>query len=306
MGWSPAGPDDIVDTIRTDDHTISDEDCSISPISSLLSFSFPMVGLVDSQFANHPMSLGNSLLPSFFRWDRDSPEAHKVVVFTDMEYHMAKLAKFRDCYRIALGIEVQNSGQLDYLAKHSADFHRILTLNALSDLQHIPHARPYIYGVSWIPLQHWGLHRKNKMLSTIASPKAKTQGHQMRHQGIRLIRQLGTEIDAYGQGYTRLADKRLALQTYRYSLTIENVRTDYYFTEKLLDCFAMGVIPIYWGALRVGELFDLDGLITINSLDDLRAVLPTLSQEDYLRRLPAVQRNLRRALRFAVPEDNIW
>ena len=53
---------------------------------------------------------------------------------------------------------------------------------------------------------------------------------------------------------------------------IENERQPFFFTEKLIDCFSVGTIPIYWGAsviplvewrgvLRVAPyMFDPDGI----------------------------------------------
>ena len=44
-----------------------------------------------------------------------------------------------------------------------------------------------------------------------------------------------------------LKDKIDGLRDYRYHFCIENIKRDYWFTEKLIDCFVTGTIPIYWG-----------------------------------------------------------
>ena len=48
---------------------------------------------------------------------------------------------------------------------------------------------------------------------------------------------------------------------YRFSIVFENADYSKYYTEKITDCFALGVIPIYWGTDLVFEDFDSDGII---------------------------------------------
>ena len=39
--------------------------------------------------------------------------------------------------------------------------------------------------------------------------------------------------------------------------------SDLYFTEKLLDCFATGTIPVYLGAPDIDKHFNKDGIINL-------------------------------------------
>ena len=103
-----------------------------------------------------------------------------------------------------------------------------------------------------------------------------------------------------------IEDKLEALADYGYSLVIENQRMNYYFTEKLIDCFATGTIPIYWGCPAISRFFDADGMYTFRTLDELPDILDRLSQQDYQSRLGAVQRNMYIAKRYRIPEDWIW
>ena len=43
----------------------------------------------------------------------------------------------------------------------------------------------------------------------------------------------------------------------------ENGQYETYFTEKLLDCFATGTIPVYLGAPDIGNYFNKDGIIDL-------------------------------------------
>lgn len=50
---------------------------------------------------------------------------------------------------------------------------------------------------------------------------------------------------------------------------IENVRSKYWFTEKLIDCFLTRTVPIYWGCLNIGDYFNTHGMLLAESADDI-------------------------------------
>ena len=57
-------------------------------------------------------------------------------------------------------------------------------------------------------------------------------------------------------------------------IAIENVRRAGYFTEKLLDCFLLRTVPVYWGCPDLAAHgFDIDGVVCIDDDgDDVAAV----------------------------------
>ena len=87
---------------------------------------------------------------------------------------------------------------------------------------------------------------------------------------------------------------------------IESCRFDYYFTEKLIDCFATGTIPIYWGCPSIGSFFDQMGIIPFRDLDELKTILMSISKHDYESRLSAMYSNLIKAREYMVVEDWIY
>jgi hypothetical protein len=121
-----------------------------------------------------------------------------------------------------------------------------------------------------------------------------------------MVEACGRRMDVYGRGYKEIPDKLAGLADYRYSVTIENCRTDSYFTEKLLDCFLCGTVPIYWGFGKVAEFFDEDGVISFTDLGELDRILDGLGPEDYERRLPAIRRNMQLAQPYTRLEDQLW
>ena len=99
------------------------------------------------------------------------------------------------------------------------------------------------------------LPRKNKavMIATL-HPQERYQNR------LRMAEQWGDVVDVYGGGWPKslpsyrglAASKIDIMKRYRYCLVFENQRQPGYVTEKLLDCFVAGSMPLYWGA--PGEL----------------------------------------------------
>jgi hypothetical protein len=55
---------------------------------------------------------------------------------------------------------------------------------------------------------------------------------------------------------------------YKFIITMENSREDTYITEKITHGFAAGIIPIYWGSLRIGDYFNIDRFINVETVHD--------------------------------------
>ncbi|MFH5805568.1 hypothetical protein [Alienimonas sp. DA493] len=102
-------------------------------------------------------------------------------------------------------------------------------------------------------------------------------------------------VPCFGRGIAPFEEKSATLLPFRFSVAMENVREDWYFTEKLIDCWECRTIPVYWGPPCVAEEFDPRGLVTFEALEDLLGLLPTLTAERYEAMRPFAEANLRRA-----------
>jgi hypothetical protein len=49
----------------------------------------------------------------------------------------------------------------------------------------------------------------------------------------------------------------------RFHIVIENIRRDYYFSEKLVTALAAGCVPIYWGCPSIAHFFDSEGMTAV-------------------------------------------
>ena len=68
---------------------------------------------------------------------------------------------------------------------------------------------------------------------------------------------------------SEIPNKEIGLKDYRFSFCVENDTYDTYFTEKILDCFATGTIPVYLGAPDIGNHFNMDGIIILSEEFDV-------------------------------------
>ena len=102
--------------------------------------------------------------------------------------------------------------------------------------------------------------------------------------------------DAIASRYRgRVADKHQVLGGYRFALCFENTIFPGYVTEKILDCFLSGVVPVYLGAPDITSYVPSDAFIDMRNFTgypELEEFLRTLSSEDGAGYLSAADRFL--------------
>lgn len=158
--------------------------------------------------------------------------------------------------------------------------------------------------------KYWGLNldKKKRFASHIYSNKKQTDGHILRHKAANVLNQRYTGlVDMAGSGtgvYTE--EKGELLAPYLYSIVIENSNYSYYFTEKILDCFLSGVIPIYWGTSSIDHFFDPQGIIKFSDLDSLIEIIDKLnnsSRKEYFSRYSHIVANHALAEKYCFIDD---
>ena len=145
----------------------------------------------------------------------------------------------------------------------------------------------------WTPQDECHIYPKTKLVSLICSNNTMTSGHIER---INIAKSFEHKADCYGDlfnkriggsGHYHHNKKTDALKDYMFSITIENCIHDTYFTEKITDCFANGVIPIYRGTQNINRFFDMDGIIIL----DEKFSIDTLTPDLYFSKMQAIQNN---------------
>lgn len=162
----------------------------------------------------------------------------------------------------------------------------------------------------WIPDTEYGVYPKNKLVSMVASAKRMTKGHMIRHECADRFKE---HLDLFGGacGSPRLPDtdpsrpwmsKMHGLKDYMFSVVVENDFYDNYYTEKITDCFATGTIPVYMGSPNIGDVFDTNGIISMDAEFDINTLTPEL----YESKLDAVRENLIRVSNLENSDDTLW
>ncbi|MBF8262436.1 MAG: putative fucosyl transferase [Parachlamydiales bacterium] len=81
-----------------------------------------------------------------------------------------------------------------------------------------------------------------------------------------------------------IPDKMQVLKNYRFAIAYENSRINRYITEKLWDCFAAGVVPIYWGGDNITDYVPADCFIDRRQFKDdseMLAFLKAMTQAEW-------------------------
>lgn len=156
----------------------------------------------------------------------------------------------------------------------------------------------------WTPaygtfVKEFDIYQKSKMVSMITSNKTWTEQQMFRYNFAMEHR---NKIDVFGVGINEIPNKEIGLKDYRFSFAIENDSYDTYFTEKILDCFATGTIPIYKGTKKITNYFNPDGIIFFDKDFDISK----LTEEIYLSKLSAIKDNFDRVQSYSVLDDWIF
>ena len=183
----------------------------------------------------------------------------------------------------------------DYLERHWDKFRYIFTHD--SELLKLPNAKPIIWAGVW----HWSDCEKdfNHPISNVVPEKAQTPLKVLRKQ---MAFDLQDRIDCYGTfnggDWAKCEDY---LEKYPYSIVMENYIDDLWFTEKICNCFANNTVPIYLGSKKITDYFNGDGIIQVNSREEIEMMIDYLiehGREDYFGRLDAIKDNRERVKEY--------
>jgi hypothetical protein len=201
--------------------------------------------------------------PKKFVWSREISSDCNLMVFTKLETieNFPKIKK-----KIGWIIEPPSIELSQYnFAKNNLNlFELIFTYDKkLLDL-----SDKFIFipiGGCWIEHQDRQIYDKDKLVNIIVSNKKMTYGHKLRHKIIDILPQL----EVFGNGYKFVEKKVDMLKNYMFSIVVENEKMDFLFTEKIIDCFMTGTIPIYYGCPSIGNFFDINGILQFDNIEEL-------------------------------------
>lgn len=265
------------------------------------------VNLIDGAFGhlarpNGRYSSVHGKISAKMKFTRDLTYFPGVTIFTDQYLATDVVDKVQSLRKVGWLLETRevNSHSYNTFESYMDKFDFVMTHDAELLKNYPDKTRFTIFGGTWIKTNNYGLYLKTKNVSMIYSDKKHLSGHALRHQVANEVQ----GIDLFGRGTSRPIEyKEEALTEYRFSVVIENSKAQNYFTEKIVDCFAVGTIPIYWGCPNIGDFFDIRGIIVVNSLEEIKQAVASLNEKEYALRAEAVQNNLRLMRNYAITED---
>lgn len=202
-------------------------------------------------------------------------------------------------------------GLHDFALKNKHIFNLILTwddklLNQCENALLMP------FGHTWFkPDQYEKDHVKKFQTSHLCGKLLKTYGQSLRHELLNRQSEIKNPIkffDVYGDRYNIEEARKGKEEVFgdsMFGVAIENTSHRGYFTEKILDCFLLKTIPIYWGCSNIEDYFNSEGIIKVNNVDDMIYVINNTDESYYNSRKEVIKQNWKIAQKFVNYEQNV-
>ena len=202
-------------------------------------------------------------------------------------------------------------GLHDFALKNKHIFSLILTWDDIL-LNQCDNAVLMPFGHTWFkPEQYNKNHIKKFQTSHLCGKLLKTYGHSLRHELLNRQNEIKNPIkffDVYGDRYNIEEARKGKEEVFgdsMFGVAIENTSHRGYFTEKILDCFLLKTIPIYWGCSNISDFFNPEGMIQVRNVDDMIYVINSIDESYYTSRKEIIEQNWKTAQDFVDYEQNI-
>ena len=168
------------------------------------------------------------------------------------------------------------------------------------------------FGHTWFkPEQYEKHHDKKFEIAHLCGKLLKTYGHSLRHELLARKNEIKIPtkfFDVYGDRYN-IEDARKGKEKVfgnsMFGVAIENTSHNGYFTEKILDCFLLKTIPIYWGCTNIDNFFNKEGIIKFGNIDEFIYISNNLNDKYYNSKKDIIEENYHKALQYVNYEQNI-
>ena len=233
-------------------------------------------------------------IPQYLEWVESGGELDCYVDVNVTDENISKKS-------IALVIEPRSiqPSIYEYLEKNGHRFRYVFTHDSIL-LKKLDNAKLILFGGVYDEC----LEPKTKDISIVSSNKDMCELHKIRTDICKRF-ESNPYVDCYGTyNGGSVASTRQILGAYKFSIIIENYRDDYWFTEKICNCFANRVIPIYYGAKKITKFFNRVGIIELDDPYDCIQVVKYLDvNKEYLKRFSGIIYNYELVKRFKCFED---
>jgi len=207
-------------------------------------------------------------------------------------------------------------GYYGWLLENYKLFNKIITYD--EELLKLPNSIKCVYGTSWVK-RISTIKYDNDKISFIIGNKNFAPGHSLRHSiynnYLKINKNFETFISTrnpiqnlYNNKFLEGDDKTNLFYNHAFHLCIENCRENNYFTEKIMDCFQTMTVPIYWGAPNIGEFFDINGIIILNTdnIDEIANIINSIDLISfYKNNIESIKNNFELSLKYVDYEKRL-
>ena len=163
------------------------------------------------------------------------------------------------------------------------------------------------FGTSWI--KNFIFNKKKHGITTLIGGKTRFKNHYLRHDLIKLKKNtFNIELDIFNSRNNPVNDNSLSqihdksskneLFYSQFHICIENVDRENWFTEKLIDCFQTKTIPIYFGCPNIQNWFDINGILSFDSIDSLIDIIENITEDTYASKKDSIEYNFQQSHKF--------
>jgi hypothetical protein len=202
-------------------------------------------------------------------------------------------------------------GKHDWAIQNKHLFDAILTWND-KVLNNCENAIFLPFGHTWLkPDQYEKEHKKEFKISHLRGSLLKSYGHQIRWDILDRKNEIKIPtkfFDVYGDRHNierARIDKEEVFGDTQFGVAIENFAHRGWFSEKILDCFLLKTIPMYWGCSNIGDFFNIDGIIKFEEADEFIYISNQLTDKYYKSKKQVIEENYQLALQYVNYEQNI-
>jgi hypothetical protein len=202
-------------------------------------------------------------------------------------------------------------GLHDWAIENHQLFSAILTWDD-KVLNNCPNSIFFPFGNLWVDKELYSKERNKKFeISHLCGKKLLTYGQSLRHEILARKNEFKIPTNFFSEygGMSSIREaaegKEFIYGNSMFGVIIENTSHRGYFTEKILDSFALKTIPLYWGCTSISNFFNDKGIIKFENVDDLIYISNNLTEQDYYNCLEAIEDNYLRAINFGDYEVRI-
>lgn len=263
------------------------------------------ISIKDSLFAHAFSSSGNHK-PSFFEWDRTDQHDDFIFLTDSNVFDVSSISPNIKKYAWLVESPFITPSSYEFVYKNYNLFDKIFT-HSTKILENCRNSFFAPTGGCFLKDNEIRYdYQKTKLISMMLSKKRFTPGQNFRHE---IADKYKEYIDLMGRIYDHKTFEKIdSCKDYAFSIVIENCKEDSYFTEKIIDCFLTGTVPIYWGCPSIHKFFNKNGFITFDSMNELESII---TNENYLvsfytNNASDIINNFELALNYKISEDYIY